>query len=125
MLAKVKKWYFPTDNSKAYWALSSSQYVQEAIKNVENYLATQNKTLKKSNQPFPTEYRPELDISPLLTEDSVHYYQSQLSILRWMVELGRLEIYINVAMLSSFLMQPREGHLDAIFHIYGYFKAHT
>jgi len=79
----------------------------------------------KSNQPFPTEYCPELDISPLLTEDSVHYYQSQLSILRWMVELGRLDIYINVAMLSSFLMQPREGHLDAIFHIYGYLKAHT
>jgi hypothetical protein len=123
--AEVKKWYFPTDNSKAYWALSSSQYVQEAIKNVENYLATQNKTLKKSNQPFPTEYRPELDISPLLTEDSVHYYQSQLSILRWMVELGRLDIYINVAMLSSFLLQPREGHLNAIFHIYGYLKAHT
>jgi hypothetical protein len=123
--AEVIKWYFSTDNSKAYWALSSSQYVQEAIKNVENHLATQNKTLKKSNQPFPTEYRPELDISPLLIEDSVHYYQSQLSILRWMVELGRLDIYINVAMLSSFLLQPREGHLNAIFHIYGYLKAHT
>jgi hypothetical protein len=37
--AKVKNWYFPTDNSKAYWALSSSQYVQVAIKNVESYLA--------------------------------------------------------------------------------------
>jgi hypothetical protein len=123
--AEVKKWVFPEDNSKFYWALSSSQYVQEAVKNVEEYLSAYNQTLRKSNQPFPTEYRPELDTSPLLEDDAIHYYQSQLSILRWMVELGRLDIYVNVAMLSPFLMQPREGHLKAIFSIYGYLKFHT
>jgi hypothetical protein len=41
-----------------------------------------------------------------------------------MVELGRSDIYVNVAMLSSFLMQPRIGLLEAIFHIYGYLKSH-
>jgi hypothetical protein len=116
--AEVNKWFFPDDNSKSYWALSSSQYIQEAIKNVEEYLATYNRTLRKSNQPFPTKYHPEMDKTLHLEDDAIHYYQSQLSILRWMVELGRSDIYVNVAMLSSFLMQPRIGLLEAIFHIY-------
>jgi len=30
--AEVKKWTFPNDNTKTYWALSSSQYTQEAVK---------------------------------------------------------------------------------------------
>jgi len=37
--AEVKKWIFPEDISKSYWALSSSQYVQEAVNNVEEYLS--------------------------------------------------------------------------------------
>jgi hypothetical protein len=41
-----------------------------------------------------------------------------------MVELGRLDIYINVALLSSSLTAPRIGHLEAIYQIYGYLKAH-
>ena len=27
-------------------------------------------------------------------------------------------------MLSSYLVQPRVGHLDAMFHIFAYLKAH-
>lgn len=46
----------------------------------------------------------------------------QISI--WMVELGHLDIYINVALLSSFLAQPCSGHLEAIPSIYGYLKYH-
>ncbi len=26
---------------------------------------------------------------------------------------------------SSYLVQPREGHLDAVFHIFGYLKVHN
>lgn len=29
--AKVKKWHFPNDVFKTKWALSSAQYIQEAI----------------------------------------------------------------------------------------------
>jgi hypothetical protein len=42
-----------------------------------------------------------------------------------MVELGRLDIYVHVALLSSYLVQPRRGHLEAIYNIYGYLKQHT
>jgi hypothetical protein len=54
-----------------------------------------------------TEYSPELDITPFLDDDMMNFYQNQISILRWMVELGRLDIYIQVALLSSYLVQPR------------------
>jgi hypothetical protein len=122
--AAVKEWEFPDDVSRPKWALSSEPYVKEAIKNIEKHLAEQNRTLRKSNQPMPTSYLPELDITPLLTEQEIHFYQSQISILRWMVELGRLDIYINVALLSSYLTAPRQGHLEAIYCIYGYLKSH-
>jgi len=123
--AAVRKWTFPEDASNIKWALSSEQYIKEALKNIESHLADKGRTLRKSNQPMPSSYLPELDITPLLQEDDVHFYQSQISILRWMVELGRLDIYINVALLSSYLTAPRQGHLEALYCIYGYLKSHT
>jgi hypothetical protein len=90
--ATVKEWYFPQDSSKPCWSLSSSQYVKEAIRNIELHLKDQNRTLRKSNQPMPASYIPELDLTPLLQEDEITFYQSQISILQWMVELGRLDI---------------------------------
>ena len=41
-----------------------------------------------------------------------------------MVELGRLDIYVNVALLSSYLTAPRKGHLEAVYCIYGFLKSH-
>jgi hypothetical protein len=63
--AQVKEWRFPENSSKALWALSSYQYVKEAIRNVEENLQSQIKALPKVNQPLPTDYHPELDISSL------------------------------------------------------------
>lgn len=123
--AAVKEWTFPDDTSKVMWALSSEQYVKEAIKNIENHLANDDGTLRKSNQQMLTSYVPELDIAPLLQGEDIHLYQSQISILRWMVELGRVDIYVNVALLSSYLTAPRIGHLEAIHHFFGYLKSHT
>jgi hypothetical protein len=104
--AQVKEWRFPNDPTKVRWALTSEQYVKEAIHNIETYLAKDNKHLKCNKQPFPSDYNPELDVSPLLEDDKANNFMSHISILCWMVELGRLDIYIHVALLSSFLMQP-------------------
>lgn len=122
--ADVVEWRFG-DDSKLRWSLSSSQYVKEAIRNVEEELAKSNLRLPgKSSTPMPLNYRPELDTSPLLADDAVHYFQSQISILRWAVELGRIDIYIDTALLSQHLVQPRQGHLEAVYHIYSYLKKH-
>ena len=67
-------------------------------------------------------YSPELDESPTLNPSLASYYQSQIGILRWMVEIGRIDIMTEVSMLSSHLAMPREGHLDAVLHVYAYLK---
>ena len=41
-----------------------------------------------------------------------------------MVELERIDIITEVFMLSSQLALPQEGHIEAVFHIFGYMKGH-
>jgi hypothetical protein len=45
-----------------------------------------------------------------------------VGVLRWIVELGRVDILTPVAFLSRFLAAPREGHLEAAFHVFAYLK---
>jgi hypothetical protein len=120
----VKQWIFPDQPNFEYWAISSARYVKEAIKNIELHLQAQNRSLRKSQQPMLSNYHPEIDITPYLTPDDTNFYQSQISILCWMVEFGRLDIYTPVALLSSYLTHPRQGHLEAIYVIYQYLKGH-
>ena len=58
------------ENGVWAWSFSSSQYVQSAIKNVEEYVGkSENSHLKipsKAETPLMTSYRPELDVSPEL-----------------------------------------------------------
>jgi hypothetical protein len=69
-------------------------------------------------------YRPELDTSPILGPERANYYQSLIGILRWAIELGRIDIHIDVTLLSSYLAQPRVGHLEQVWHIFSYLKHH-
>ena len=45
-----------------------------------------------------------------------------IGILRWAVEIGRVDILLKVSLLSSHLDFPRIGHLQAVYHIFGYLK---
>jgi hypothetical protein len=42
-----------------------------------------------------------------------------------MVELGRIDIVTDVSCLASCLALPRKGHLEAVSHIYAYWKKKT
>jgi hypothetical protein len=72
--------------------------------------------------PMSSGYRPELDVTPLLGPEKANYFQNLIGFLRWAVELGRIDIHIHVAMLSSFLSSPRVGHLEQALHIFAYLK---
>lgn len=110
-------------NGVKCWAFGSSQYVQEAVKNVETWLARQNRSLpKKAEQPFKPGYRPEIDVSRELNQEEASYYQSLIGILRWIVELGRVDVNLEVSMMSSHLALPREGHLECLYHMFAYLK---
>ena len=66
---------------------------------------------KPKDAPVSNEYRPELDESEELDEVDAAYYQSLIGVLRWIVELGRVDINCEVSMMSSCLALPRFGHL--------------
>ena len=47
-----------------------------------------------------------------------------IGILRWSIELGRIDIITKVSLLSSFNVNPREGHLEAAYCIFDYLYNH-
>ena len=111
------------DNGVKAWAISASQYVQTAVKNVELQLSKNNQKLpSKADTPIQTTYRPELDTSDELLPEQSSYYQSLIGVLRWIVELGRIDICLEVSLLSSHLALPRQGHLSQVLHIFAYLK---
>ena len=69
--------------------------------------------------------RPDIDITEELGEDKSSYYQSLIGVLRWIVEIGRVDICCEVSMLSSHLALPRCGHLAQVLHMFAYLKYHA
>ena len=76
----------------------------------------------RAETPLPTSYRPEMDVSPLLDPDDANYYQSLIGILRWTVEIGRIDITTETSMLAAHLAMPRHGHLLAAIRVFAYLK---
>lgn len=114
------------ENGVWAWALSPSKYVGQAVRNCtkhlnENYNGKYSLP-KKAENPFRMGYEPELDTSAPLDPDASSYYQSLIGVLRWMVEIGRIDIATEVSLLSSHLAYPREGHLEEALHVMAYLR---
>ena len=119
--AKISK--VQLQNGVEAYAMSMSQYVQEAVRNVEGHLRKKGLgLLKKASTPMSLHYCPEIDASPELDQNGVGYYQSLIGILRWIVEMGRMDICMEVSSLSSYIAMPREGHMQQVLHIFAYLK---
>ena len=67
-------------------------------------------------------YRPEVDGSEELDDEVATYYQSLIGILRWIVELGYIDVGVKASMLASCMTLPREGNLQQLFHVFAYLK---
>jgi hypothetical protein len=110
------------------WGLSPSKYVQQAVLNCEKHLRDhwngRYRLPARAANPFRLDYDPIIDTTPTLTPDLSSYFQSLIGIMRWMIELGRVDISTEISLLSSHLALPREGHLDAALHVMGYLKYH-
>jgi len=109
------------DNGVGAWAWGSSHYMQAAVKNADKYLEKKGeKLVAKAPTPLSSGYHPEIDISQELASVNVSYFHSLISVLHWIVELGRADICIEVSMISSHLGLPREGHMKELYHIFVY-----
>ena len=105
-----------------------TKYVSEAVKNCEAHLWKNYNGKysfpKKAPDAFPVGYQPEIDISEPLNPEEASYYASVIGIMRWMVEIGRIDIATELSLLSSHLAYPREGHMECALHTMVYLKAH-
>ena len=114
---------FQQFNGVECWTMLSDKYVNAAIENVEAKLKEQGKQLqKRADTPMLLNYRPEEDTTAELQGTDHTYFQELIGILRWAIELGRIDIMIEVSMLSVHLAMPRAGHLEAAIHIFAYLK---
>ena len=123
--AEIGSYTFEDEPEKSYWSMGSQTYVRESVKSVESYLEKKGRELKKKvSSVLPLNYAPELDATPCCDDDGVNEYHSRIGVLRWAVELGRIDICTEVSIMAGFAACPREGHLEAVYHIFAYLKRH-
>jgi hypothetical protein len=110
---------------QSYWSMSARTYIKRAVTEVKRMSAEVDQQLKtKVTTPIADKYCAELDATPELDSESTMYFQGLIGVLRWIVELGQLDVMVAVAMLSSNLMAPRQGHLEQCLHIFAYLDIH-
>ena len=64
-----------------------------------------------AHNPLVGGYRPETDMTDPLDPDRASYYQTMIVVMRWMVEIGRIDIDTECSLLSSHLAYPDLGIL--------------
>ena len=113
------------DPTTPCWAMSSEKYVKDALRNLRTQLEEIGLCLKtRAPGVLPSGYWPELDTMAYCDEEEANYYQQQIRVLCWIVELGCLDICGEVSMMAAFQMCPRVGHLQAVYHMFVYHSTH-
>ena len=103
--------------------MSSAKYVKVAVKNVKETLAKFEKRFSgRCVAPLRSGYWPETDDSAELKADGLQYNQELIGVLRWIFELGWVNILLETLLMSAHLALPRIGHLDQVVHMFGYLK---
>ena len=57
-----------------------------------------------------------------MSAEGLQVYQELIGILLWEVDIGRVDILLEVFLLSSQLAFLRVGHLQAVYRVFGYLK---
>ena len=78
------------NNGVTAWAISPSKFVNEAVDNCEKWIQEnmpEHKHSCRASNPFRTDYVPDLDTTAELNKEQETYYQFQIGLLYWIVEL--------------------------------------
>ena len=96
-------WRITLRNCVVAWVMSPSKYVRESAKNCTKYVKDNfpgNYTLPaRSENPFVMEHEAVMDTCKALDLAEASYFQSIIGIMRWMVEIGRIDIVTEVSLL--------------------------
>ena len=127
--ANMRRWKVQdeTGSDIKTYALGSESYVKEALRCVEERMKEYGLCYpkKRGKTPFSSsDYKPELDTSEIAQSRIGNFYQNMVGILRWLCELGRLDILLETSLLSQYMVEPRMGHVNQALHVFSYLKNH-
>jgi hypothetical protein len=78
---------------QSFWSMLVQTYIKRAVTKVKQMLAEVDQCPKtKVTTPIADKYCAELDATPELDSARITYFQDLIGVLRWIVELGRLDI---------------------------------
>ena len=80
--------------------------------------------IKQAKTPFPSSYKPELDVTEELDDAMISRFQQLIGILRWAMELGCMDVCLKLSVLSQHFASPRQGHLENAHHLFACLKAY-
>jgi len=107
---KLKKSKLP--NSFSAWGMIPSKHVQEAVAQLELKLAASQQHLpKRVCSPHPSGCSVELDESPELSAHKAEEFQSLIGVLRWCVEIGRVDVIAEVLLCLPIWLHQGRGTL--------------
>ena len=110
-------------NDHEAWTLCSRNYVKAAIDTITKAATKRGITINhKPKVPMHATYYPELDTLDELEGEDITLYQEIIGILRWAIELGRVDIHLEVSLMSAYQASPRRGHLEELLHIVAFLK---
>ena len=69
-----------------------------------------------------TTYNPAEDVSKELNADGLKAYQEMIGILQWSVDIGGIDILLEVSLIFLHLALPRVSHLQSVYRVFGYLK---
>jgi hypothetical protein len=78
--------------------------------------------LKPIKTPMSEGFHPEVDDSPLCTNEDSAKYRSFIGFCIWIIILGRFDIAYATSAMNRFNIAPSEGHLKAVKMILAYLK---
>ena len=91
--ANIERTQLPDGRSE--WSMSSRTYVKNALKVVEALLQEEDSEAElksTARNPFPSGYKPELDVTIELNDELASRFLQLIGNLRWAIELGRIDI---------------------------------
>ena len=111
-------------NGVSCWTITSVDYIKAAVKTIKDAVG------KKKGWVFPTRIRtpmlssfiPELDDSEELDPGDLQFFQEMIGMLRWATELGRVDILIEVSLLSQYQASARKGHMIEALRIFAFLE---
>eukprot|EP00978_Attheya_sp_CCMP212_P000994 scaffold2061_cov62-Attheya_sp.AAC.3 len=113
----LKKWTL--QDGQEVWSASGKEYIKNALPLVKSMAEAHHSKL-----PGGKRAEAELNTTTLLGDEESSEYQQLIGILRWAVELGRIDIALEVSYMSSYFCAPRKGHVEAVYNIFAYLDEH-